>query len=157
METISGSSKAGSPQQQQQQQIGRFSKLHATLMAQNLPEIGRLPNLGVKINKTVYKNREAPSEIGRVGISVKCFLYPHGFGWLTFHILISGLNIMQAKHQSWLFKNQTMNLSKNNIILNLYPGTEPWGKGQSLWRFQKGKIKKNGVFLCKKLLKWAFL
>ena len=38
-------------------------------MAQNLPEIGRLPNLGVKMDKNVYKNRESPSKIGRVGIS----------------------------------------------------------------------------------------
>ena len=38
-------------------------------MAQNLPEIGRLPNLGVKMDKNV-KDREPPSETGRVGISV---------------------------------------------------------------------------------------
>ena len=40
--------------------IRRFSKLHATFMAQNLPEIGRLPNLSVKIDKNVYKNRSLP-------------------------------------------------------------------------------------------------
>ena len=38
-------------------------------MAENLPEIGRLQNLGVKMDKNVFKNREPPSEIGRVGIS----------------------------------------------------------------------------------------
>ena len=36
----------------------RFSKLHATSMAQSLPEIRRLPNLGVKMDKNVYRNRE---------------------------------------------------------------------------------------------------
>ena len=40
--------------------IGRFSKLHVTSMAQSLPEIGRLPNLGVKMDKSFYKNREPP-------------------------------------------------------------------------------------------------
>ena len=44
-------------------------KLHATSMAQNLPEIGRLPNFDIKMDKNVYENREPPSEIGRVGIS----------------------------------------------------------------------------------------
>ena len=29
-------------------------------MAQNLPEIGRLPNLGVKMDKNIYKNKEPP-------------------------------------------------------------------------------------------------
>ena len=29
-------------------------------MAQNLPEIGRLPNMGVKMDKYGYKNREPP-------------------------------------------------------------------------------------------------
>ena len=38
-------------------------------IAQNLPEIGRLPYLDVKMDKNVLKNREPPSEIGRVGIS----------------------------------------------------------------------------------------
>ena len=32
------------------QKIGRFSKLHATSVAQNLPEIGRLLNFGVKMD-----------------------------------------------------------------------------------------------------------
>ena len=36
-------------------------------MAQNLPKLERLPNLGVKMDKKCYK--EPPSEIGRVGIS----------------------------------------------------------------------------------------
>ena len=52
------------------QKIGSFSKLHTTSMAQNLPEIGRLPNMGVKMDTNVYKNREPPSEMGRVNISV---------------------------------------------------------------------------------------
>ena len=34
-------------------------------MAQNLPIIGRLPNLGVKMDKNVYKNREPSSEMGK--------------------------------------------------------------------------------------------
>ena len=42
------------------QKIWRFSKLHATSMAQSLPEIRRLPDLGVKMDKNVYKNREPP-------------------------------------------------------------------------------------------------
>ena len=29
-------------------------------MAQNLPEIGKLSNLGVKTDKNVYKNKEPP-------------------------------------------------------------------------------------------------
>ena len=37
-------------------------------MAPNLQEIGRLH---VKMDTNVYKNREPPSEIGRVSISVK--------------------------------------------------------------------------------------
>ena len=41
------------------QKIGRFSKLHATSMAQNLPEIRKLPNLGVKMDK-MFKKREPP-------------------------------------------------------------------------------------------------
>ena len=41
-------------------------------MAQSLPEIGRLLNLGVKMDKNVYKNREPPYQIGRIGISVVC-------------------------------------------------------------------------------------
>ena len=49
--------------------IGRFSKLHETSMVQNLLEIGRMPNLGVKMDKNVYKNRTPSSEIGRLGIS----------------------------------------------------------------------------------------
>ena len=53
-----------------QTKIGRSSKLHANSMAQTLPEIGRLSNLGIKMDKNVYKNREPPSEIGRIGISV---------------------------------------------------------------------------------------
>ena len=42
-------------------------------MAQNLPEIAGLPNLGVRKDKNVYKSREPPSEIGRVGISALLF------------------------------------------------------------------------------------
>ena len=38
-------------------------------MAQNLPEIGKLPNLSVKIDKNVKQNREPPYQIGRIGIS----------------------------------------------------------------------------------------
>ena len=38
-------------------------------MAQNFPEIGRLPNLGVKMDKNVYRYTEAPLEKGRIGIS----------------------------------------------------------------------------------------
>ena len=37
-----------------EQKTRRFSKLHATSMAQNLPKIGRLPNYDVKIDKNVY-------------------------------------------------------------------------------------------------------
>ena len=33
-------------------------KITCTLMAQSLPEIWKLPNLGVKMDKNVYKNRE---------------------------------------------------------------------------------------------------
>ena len=40
------------------QKIGMFSKLQATLMTQILPEIGRLPNLGIKMDKNALKNRE---------------------------------------------------------------------------------------------------
>ena len=32
-------------------------------MAQNLPEIRRLPNLGVRMDKNVWKNREPSSEL----------------------------------------------------------------------------------------------
>ena len=42
------------------QEIGRFSKLHATSMAQNLSEIGMLPNLGVKMRQKCLQNREPP-------------------------------------------------------------------------------------------------
>ena len=35
-------------------------------MAQNWLEIERLPNLGIKMDKNVNKNREPPSEIGRL-------------------------------------------------------------------------------------------
>ena len=55
-------------------------------MAQNLPEIGRLPNLGVKLDKNVYKNREPPYLIERDGISVLDFnegLYFLHFNTLT--------------------------------------------------------------------------
>ena len=38
------------------QKMGRFTKLHATLRTQNLPEIGRLPYLGVEIDKNVSEN-----------------------------------------------------------------------------------------------------
>ena len=51
----------------------KVSKLHAK-MAQNLPEMGRLPNFGVEMNKKrkrkkKYKNTETSSEIGRDDIS----------------------------------------------------------------------------------------
>ena len=49
-----------------------FSKLHATSMAQNLPEIKRLPNVGAEMDKNVFKNKEPPSEIRRLGISDCC-------------------------------------------------------------------------------------
>ena len=52
-----------------EQKIGRFSKLHATSMAQNLPEIGRLPNLDVKMGQKCLQNRDPPYQTGRVGIS----------------------------------------------------------------------------------------
>ena len=42
------------------QKIGRFSKLNATLMVQNLPEIGRLPNLGVKMGQKCLQYRAIP-------------------------------------------------------------------------------------------------
>ena len=35
-------------------------------MAQNLPEIGRLPNLGVKMDKNVYKVRSLSLKQGRL-------------------------------------------------------------------------------------------
>ena len=35
-------------------------KITYNLMAQSLPEIGRLPNLGVKMDKIVYQYREPP-------------------------------------------------------------------------------------------------
>ena len=47
-------------------------------MVQNLPEIAQLPNLGVKMDKNVYKNRVPPPEIGSVGISATakgCYLF----------------------------------------------------------------------------------
>ena len=57
------------------QKLGRFSKLHATSMAQNLPEIGRLPYLGVKMGQKCLQNKEPPYEIGRVGISGTLFCF----------------------------------------------------------------------------------
>ena len=64
-------------------------------MAQNLQEIGRLPNLGVKMDKDVYKNKEPPSEIGRVGISENLqFLMPDNqIKIKTGNILIHGAKI----------------------------------------------------------------
>ena len=43
-----------------QTKIREVSKSHATSMAQNLPEIGRLPNLGVKLGPKCLQNREPP-------------------------------------------------------------------------------------------------
>ena len=43
------------------QNIGRFSKLHATSMAQNLPEIGRLLNLGVQMDNFEKKKKRGAS------------------------------------------------------------------------------------------------
>ena len=69
------------------QKIGSFSKLHATSMTQNLPEIGRLPNLDVKMDKMFTKIGSLPNNIRRVGISADA----SNFGW----------NFLQCLKISW--------------------------------------------------------